>query len=85
MANEEQRQELGKKWIAKKIRECASVDVQIEWKEYRVAVDTPEGRRDTERFSRGDIGDCYVYHNTEVRQRVEQKILNLLNRLGIAN
>ncbi len=90
----------GKNWIEATIKQCSSVDVEIEWIDdfgppgpvgirnippfCRVAVTTPDGQRDIERIPREDIRDCAHDQNAEVRQRVEQQILKLLSCLGIA-
>jgi hypothetical protein len=51
---------------------------------YRVVVVTPEGCRASERLASSDIEDCAHDHNADARQRVGQKILGMLRRIGIA-
>ncbi len=88
----------GQDWIEEAIRQSSSVDVEIQWAEdddggppdasklnsfYRVVVVTPEGSRATERIPASDIEDCAHDNNAAVKQRVGQKILGMLRRIGI--
>jgi hypothetical protein len=85
----------GQEWISELIQQASSVDVKIEWAQdddvgppvkpfYRVAVETPEGNRGSERIRTTDIDGCADEKNAEVRARVGQQIMGLLHRLGIA-
>ncbi len=87
----------GQDWIEEAIRQSSSVEVEIQWADddggeaqgasgqgfYRVVVVTPEGSRATERIPASDIEDCAHDNNAAVRQRVGQKILGMLRRIGI--